>query len=1245
MKMKKMKKIISISLAITTALAMTGVIAFAPVASAITIVEGDVVSPDATFTDADGNTYYPYDVFIMKYVGDKKFKRLVLNPQVFESYGHLEWGNIKTGTVAELEAFTTSSLTRAIDDDKVYKLFPDGDIGTKRWVDTLELFTSLGYDWDSVYIINSTDRDNYTTGTTMAGEEPGVTGEITLSLAADTPAASTLPNNVQGVTFLKVNVTGSGTINQLTVKRNGAGAVGDFGDLYIYENGVRLTSGRSLSSATSKATFISLGIQAPTTIELVADISTGTAGDINYFTIESSSDVTSDATIGGVFPLNGNPMGISGTAAGTLTIAKSGPSSRDVTIGATETEISQFKITTVTEGTNLERIQLFNGGDCTNTKITNLKLKDQEGTTVATATEIGADGYLSFVFDSLYYIKKGDNEIFRVYADIGAVKPARTIKLYLELATDVLGTGTTYGFGMAATITDFDSTTSGEAVQVTCKGGDLTLNKVGPNATNIGTKTDDTVFLEYTVSAAADVTIKRTELIFCHDNSGGSSYQEASGSAGADITDIKIVDKDTGTVIAGPKDGTAFNDSGDTSGEVGYDACPSATNGIAEAFTDTFDISAGDQKTFQVTADIDITATDSGIELTATDVVKFILYSYSSMVTSTGTISYMKYTGTTDAVKGTAIAPSGNIAGEEMTLEAASLTLTLAATPSGADATSNEKVYIKGHSGVEAVGLIFEAGTASDVTVDSITLHSYIAEGTTVAPTEGIDTNYVKDSIGNVYIYEKESGEIIPGSSAKGFSNSTNSYGDVAYTGLSWTIPAGETKTLLVKADISSAAPASGSGAADTWIGFDIEDGDVDVSAVDKDGNTVSIASTYDAPNAAGVTTNFGIADYGSITIAVASDTPDKSLLVMGTDDNEVSKFKLSGTYEAWNIERFGIGLYDGNAAATNAELNDRDNFTGVALKYQTESQFGTENWTISSKKTFGATASLAFNFTADADKIYVPKDDDTYVTVLVDVKDYLGGTGAKSKVPVMINHSTSETTGFKAYGAQSGTQKTTLTTTTVPNTSLALHFITRSKPVFAKESTVAAYELARFSITAVGYDVIFDGGASLSSEADIASACLRFDIIASSTDDESGTLTLYDWNENILASSGTLTWGTGAVTSVSFVFEVKDATITGGQTKSFHIDLAQADYSGDFLKTDEYIYLQLRNDDGGSLATGSMGYGERDIVWHDGTAEEGITSVDGDASAESRFGMPALIKNIGPLPITFTVIRGTTTP
>ncbi len=104
------------------------------------------------------------DVWIVKYVGAKKFKRLILSPSVFNSYGHLKWSDIKDVDQSTVNSFTTSDLVRAVNDTAVYMLYPAGDTGEKRWVTTAEAFTRMSFDWDSIYQINQVDRDSYSAG-------------------------------------------------------------------------------------------------------------------------------------------------------------------------------------------------------------------------------------------------------------------------------------------------------------------------------------------------------------------------------------------------------------------------------------------------------------------------------------------------------------------------------------------------------------------------------------------------------------------------------------------------------------------------------------------------------------------------------------------------------------------------------------------------------------------------------------------------------------------------------------------------------------------------------------------------------------------------------------------------------------------------------------------------------------------------------------------------------------------------
>jgi len=125
----------------------------------ITIIDGDLIrNPNAQDSTK-------FDIYIVKLINNKKFKRLILSPHVFESYEHLNWADVKDIDETTMNNYISSDLIRAIEDLKVYKLTASGDTGTKQWLNiTAQEFESQGYDVDFIYEINSTDRDAYVTG-------------------------------------------------------------------------------------------------------------------------------------------------------------------------------------------------------------------------------------------------------------------------------------------------------------------------------------------------------------------------------------------------------------------------------------------------------------------------------------------------------------------------------------------------------------------------------------------------------------------------------------------------------------------------------------------------------------------------------------------------------------------------------------------------------------------------------------------------------------------------------------------------------------------------------------------------------------------------------------------------------------------------------------------------------------------------------------------------------------------------
>jgi len=125
------------------------------------IFDGDLIRNP----NAQGDT--KYDIYIVKLVGTKKFKRLILSPHVFDSYGHLNWDKVLLTDQATMNQYTTSNLVRCsdpdmgINDPKVYQLMPSDDNGTKTWLNMTISEFSAQYDWDSIYTINQVDRDAY----------------------------------------------------------------------------------------------------------------------------------------------------------------------------------------------------------------------------------------------------------------------------------------------------------------------------------------------------------------------------------------------------------------------------------------------------------------------------------------------------------------------------------------------------------------------------------------------------------------------------------------------------------------------------------------------------------------------------------------------------------------------------------------------------------------------------------------------------------------------------------------------------------------------------------------------------------------------------------------------------------------------------------------------------------------------------------------------------------------------------
>lgn len=1178
-------KTVTVLTAIATVMALSGVAYLVPTAFGAApadygLTEGDTIS--AAGSDDP-------DVYIVNEMG---YKRLFLNPAIFGLYGHLGgFAKVKTVSPATRDAFPTSGLFRVDGDEKVYGLETTGeDIANLRWVNTSGA-QAVADDPDffkKVFVINAAEKALYGTGAdyTSVTQVPKYTrggsitptptpGPLSVVLAPDNPPGKTITLNAAGVEMLKTRFSGTGTVNTLTLKRLGAGDTDDFLNLYVYDGATRLVSGKVFSTATGEVTFlVDVPVSGTKDLTFVAEMaSTNNAGNVNYVQLKEVT-LSGGGSVSGL-PISGNNFTSAGASSGTVTVAKSGTLD-DPNVGQKQALISEFKYTTATEGGNVERITMINGGTIKYSDLTNVKLKtgDKEWSGVSTSK-----GYLVFDLGSGHFIAKGGNSIFKVYADVGGKKD-ETIDLYFEYDTDTHVIGDQYGQAMAVTDTALD--TAAEATTLTLKGGALTLTFNGPTAKTIATQVTDVTLLEYSMTAITNIEVRKTEFTLCADAGNDGTYDSAIVQADwDDLTDIKVWNKDTNTVVMGPKDATAFDDADDSG------SCPNSQDGPQEIFTDVFDLAAGKTYNFKVTGDVD-TSLGSGTQLLDADsVFKVILDDYSD---DAGDVTVLKYAGTNTAVAAADIVPRADIAGNNITIAAASLTLSLAGTPAS-------QTKVKGTKDVNVVGITFAAAQASALKVTQVVLTGYSADKSTDTYDEGTpdadnDSGIsVANAMANVELWEAGT-ETLIGGSDKVTSNqlSVGGTGTITFSNLGWNIPAGTSKTLLVRSDLSSNAA---SGASD-FYSFDIA-ATGNVTALDVDSNTIN-AGNAAVNGTISPTRILTLAGSGSMTLAQAAGSPAKGSIYWGQTNAPISKFRLSATDEGQFIEKLTI-------AASNSTENTHagNNVKTVHLTYKNKA-----GDTLTKSQSFGSAASVNFNWsTTDTNRPYVPQDSNMELSVNADLRTKSEGATPTNASPASVYFSLdlldrfngSFANGFRAVGDGSG-EVLDGSSASFGNDVLGANdqYVFRVFPEISQVTLPSPHTLIgtpvvfKFTVTAKGVS-----GATLRFDNEAAgSGSLKFEVQASGQWSQGGTstsFTIFDEN-NTTIDSGAITATADANPSkdatLTFDFTSADVEIAAGQTKTFSIQItnpgtnyAKASSTG---RAADYFQLTLVDDAAGVI-------------------------------------------------------------
>ncbi|MCD6178113.1 peptidoglycan-binding protein [bacterium] len=291
--------------------------------------------------------------------------------------------------------------------------------------------------------------------------EPQVTtGEFSVALAADTPAAGTIVADSDGaqalIPALKVTFS-NGTdedikVTTLKVKRGGISADTDISQGYLYdEDGTKLAeytsfTDRVMTFSDSSGLFTVPAGETKTITFKFDLVNDADSGKTIYFSIESADYITADGQeVSGSFPITGNTLTTASVSdLGKLTVATSTDPS--VSVDPQDNfEVFNFTLQAQDQKIEIRKIKFTNMGSTAASDLKNFKLYDGGTQLLDTIADMASDKTVTFDFgDNPLVIDKGVTKNMHLRADIvGGTN--RTFQFSIQEQTDIEAYDQGYG--------------------------------------------------------------------------------------------------------------------------------------------------------------------------------------------------------------------------------------------------------------------------------------------------------------------------------------------------------------------------------------------------------------------------------------------------------------------------------------------------------------------------------------------------------------------------------------------------------------------------------------------------------------------------------------------------------------------------------------------------------------------------------------------------------------------------------
>lgn len=704
-----------------------------------------------------------------------------------------------------------------------------------------------------------------------------VGGTVSVSLAADNPAAANLADgsaynsvlkltlsagsatNVTGITLTKTGLIANTNVSGVSVWDSAGNRHGDVMTSLTSDNKVTVSFGANpimVAAGGSESLLVKVNIAAAANSGLVG------------FSVAAATDVASNGAVGGSFPIVGNLMAIidgnsslasttvSGQTVGGAATQPASTASGNVNIGDLQKEVLKVRFTESSgyEDLQVSMLTFYFAGTVQDSDLANLSVYAPDGTKLGSTAAISGR-YATVKFTTPYTVPKSTNRDLTLKVDV-VNGSTRNFSVAVQNDYDMLIKGVSTGFYILPSNFTLVSSTNG---WFNMGSGSLTLNKnTASPAGNVSAGSQNIVLAKFDVKAVGEkMEIRKMGL---------GVYKSITAGADKNLTG--------NVVVRDAADGTVYLT---VAGSTASLYATGAQNNLSNYIT----IDAGVTKSLEVVGSIDSTAT-SAMKYTV-QVGNF----------------YAKRFSTLDYADNLPTAGNTSTAANQLTVNATALTCYK-------DTSMGNVTRAPGSTAV--VGqYICTAGSSEDVRMTNATV---LFNGT-----GGV---LVSSMFQNVELWN---GSTQLGSTVSTVVASTTNFS------FDLTVPANQTLTLQVKAFVLSAA----SGAVSTTLNAMNYTGK-------SSGNSVSFTDSVNGQNVAagaGTLTITAVSDATTISKIYGPSQTGVQLgkwkMAAANDNVTLSKLTVSSIYSgskaaATTLGTFGgFSLYDGTTLLASGQYVNGD--------------------------------------------------------------------------------------------------------------------------------------------------------------------------------------------------------------------------------------------------------------------------------------------------------------------------------